>query len=188
MIPHAVLAITSLITSAKAGILPLKRTGGLFDFDVRYLEAQEVVMSERNYINFHIRPYPGAKTSHCFALGTTLSHTLTTIPQTWCYSEHNDDSTAPSRDRVWFMFIIGEDVDPNAPTVDSIFVMHHSTGAYLRIARQVDDHTHDMAMQYFPAAYLPVVGEGPEEIMAHQVYDGPQSPSIVAVRYQGVAH
>ncbi len=155
-------------------------------------------------ISFHITPYPGATPAHCFALGTTVSHALTSVPQTWCYPDTKDATTSPrdppdaftTSDHVWFTWKMGADVDPAAdPTSDGVFGEDRREGAYLKVVRQVNGHTRDEAVRYVRPEFLPVVfgdgdgnGDGEGGMLAHQVFAGPANFSVVTLRFVGVQH
>ncbi|KAH6854174.1 hypothetical protein B0I37DRAFT_441210 [Chaetomium sp. MPI-CAGE-AT-0009] len=195
-------AITVLITSALAIALPSEHievpppnpvpivASGLFDFVVTRFEAQAVVLSDRSYVNFHLTPYPGAASAHCFALSTSANHTLTSSPpQAWCHhgpDEVEDDPQSWTHDHVWFSWTMGADVDPTTdPTAQGVFGMTRQTGAYLRVVRQVDAHARDESVVHFGERYLEVVGEG---MFAHQVYTGRENFTMTAFRFEGVGH
>ncbi|KAK3902342.1 hypothetical protein C8A05DRAFT_44220 [Staphylotrichum tortipilum] len=209
MILSGIMAIAGLVTSAVAGVVtsnikvpppnPIPVViQGIPNFSVSKFEAQGVVLSDRNYISFHLTPYPGATPTHCFAIGTTAAHMLTTIPQTWCTPINTTDpssSSTPStptassdptsNSRVWFSWTMGEDVDPTAPTASGIFGMAQTTGAYIKVVRQVDERTRDEAVRHVPAWYLGRQGEG---MLEHQVFSGPSNFSLLALRFTGEEH
>lgn len=81
---------------------------------------------------------------------------------------------------------MGDDVDPTAdPTADGVLGMTKTVGAYLKVVRQVDANTRDVAFEHIGAWHLPVEGEGR---WAHQVYTGPANMSLAAIRFNQVAH
>jgi hypothetical protein len=146
-------------------------------------------------MTFHVIPYPKAAPAHCFALGMTATHSLTSYPQTWCHHGHDDEgddsiTSTPGQDdghdHVWFSWTLGADVDVTAPTADGIFGMNRETGAYLKIVRQVDAKTRDEAMVHIPEQCFEVVGEGQ---FAHQMYTCQKvNFTIMAVRFEGTPH
>jgi hypothetical protein len=80
---------------------------------------------------------------------------------------------------------MGDSVDPTDPRADGVFGMTKTTGAYLKVVRQVDADTRDEAFEHIGAWRLPVEGEG---MYAHQVYSGPANFSLAAIRFNQVAH
>ncbi|EAQ92876.1 predicted protein [Chaetomium globosum CBS 148.51] len=200
MIFHGITAIMVLITSAIASALPNEHIevpppnpvpeilSGLFDFVVTRFEAQAVVLSDRSYVNFHLTPYPGAAEAHCFALSTSLNHSLASSPQTWCHHGHDDvdDNLEDwTHDHVWFSWTMGFDVDTTDPTADGVFGLDRQTGAYLKVVRQVDAHTRDESVVHFADKYFEVVGEG---MFAHQMYMGRENFTMTSFRFEGVDH
>ncbi|KAK4144915.1 uncharacterized protein C8A04DRAFT_36270 [Dichotomopilus funicola] len=166
----------------------------LFNFTVTGFEAQAVIASDRTYIKFHVVPFEGATSAHCFALGTTATHSLTSFPQTWCHhggDEEADDSATtsvqdPTHDHLWFSFTLGTDFDPiNPTTTDGIWSMSSGSGAYLKVTRQVDAHTRDEAFVHIQDTSLTVLGEG---LWAHEVYTGPVNFTMPAFRAKEFGH
>lgn len=80
---------------------------------------------------------------------------------------------------------MGADVDPTAPTAGGIFGMTQTTGAYIKVVRQVDGRTRDEAVRHVPAWYLGRQGEG---MLEHEVFSGPAEFSLMALRFTGEGH
>ncbi|KAK4150272.1 hypothetical protein C8A00DRAFT_18170 [Chaetomidium leptoderma] len=218
MIHHGIIAITAFIASVIAGTLPAERVAvpppnpipaiidSIPNFKVTNFEAKAVMLSDKNYITFHLTPYPGADPAHCFALGTTISHSLTSFPQTWCYhhhhDSHNDTNTTNSTnsadqeeehnsfttpDHIWFSWTMGGDDNGGG-----VFDLENKAGgsgsgggASLKVVRQVDGHTRDEAVRHIPASLIGIVGEG---TLAREMYTGPENFTLTAFRFEGVAH
>ncbi|KAL2128306.1 hypothetical protein VTI74DRAFT_9370 [Chaetomium olivicolor] len=161
---------------------------GLYDFIVKNFEAKAVMLSDRNYVSFNVSLYPGSPPAHCFALGTTLTHSLTSIPQTWCHPgrDASDPSQQPSAEgstqHVWFSWTMGDDVDPNGPGAAGIMGERRKTGAYLKVVRQLEDgQGRDEAIQHIPAWMIQVVGNG---VLEREEFVGPGNWSMTAVRFK----
>ncbi|AEO66179.1 uncharacterized protein THITE_2128280 [Thermothielavioides terrestris NRRL 8126] len=193
---QAIFGIAALVAVSSAAALPVIQlaevptpntfpevVGPIPAFEVTEFKAQALVLSDRNYINFYVTPYRGAEPAHCFSLGTTLSHSLNSVPQTWCSHAANDSSD--TSDRVWFSWTMGDDVDPTAAGAggttgtDPVDSVNETTGAYLKIVRQGGGQTRDEAIHHFDARYLVYEGEGD---MVHQVFTGPQNFTMRALR------
>jgi hypothetical protein len=96
---------------------------------------------------------------HCTALGTSLTESLSSIPETWCENNSTGVSWAWSLE-------------------------NDGTGKLSIIRRVADTDTDtqtitDYANYYVPASETPVVGK---DKLRHQVYTGPTNFSIPANR------
>ncbi|KAK4240817.1 hypothetical protein C8A03DRAFT_41727 [Achaetomium macrosporum] len=195
---HRILSLTGLATLAGVGAIPASMNaelpapnpwpeviGSIADFEIAKFEAQAITLSDRTYINFYISPYPGSGFTHCFGMGTTSDHTLSSIPQTWCKSSNDTDENAwTSTKNIWFSWTMGKDVDINgAPGTDSIDSMYYKTGAYLKIVRQGsgEGQTRDESIHHFLPYEFETVGD---EMLEHQVYNGEQNFTIKALRVE----
>ncbi|KAJ4296159.1 hypothetical protein N0V88_004863 [Collariella sp. IMI 366227] len=204
MLGSTLLTLASLITSAASGALrrPGHKGGpplvpppgpvpelmeGLFQFMVKDFEAKAIMLSDRNYVKFNVSLYPGSPPAHCFALGTTLTHSLTSIPQTWCHpgkdasDESQEAGAETSTQHVWFAWTMGDDVDPTGPDAAGVMGERRKTGAYLKVVRQLEDGKgHDEAIQHIPATMIQVVGKG---ILEREEFVGPGNWSMTAARF-----
>lgn len=151
-------------------------------FNVTNFEASAMVLSNRNFYKFDVTFYHEATPVHCEALGTTINHKLTSIPQTWCPSDLGPGGGGK----------YGNDTNQNNGNSNSTN-NDSSTGlgvsfkwteqpdgsAALLIVRRINDKAADTAVYKVTADCIPMMGE---DIFRHQVYEGPENFSVPAYR------
>jgi hypothetical protein len=127
--------------------------------------------------------YPELPYIECFALGTTLSESLSSTPLTKCGRSPIDSSADPE----------GNPKDPSAPPDPDVafqWTRHNqatsddgSDGsvASLLITRTIDNNVVDQAEYFVPSNHTQNVGEGRFQ---HEVYEGPEDFSVPAFRYE----
>ncbi|KAK1749318.1 hypothetical protein QBC47DRAFT_396008 [Echria macrotheca] len=183
----ATLALSSLALPAPVVPAPsgVRKVSTIPAFNVTGFTASAVVLSHRVYYRFNVTFCPELPHIECFALGTTLSESLSSTPLTKCGRSPIDSSADPE----------GNTKDPSAPPDPDVafqWTRHDQTAASggdggessvasLLIVRTLDDGVIDQAQYLVPSNHTENVGEGR---FRHEVYGGPEDFSIPAFRYE----
>ncbi|KAK3396301.1 hypothetical protein B0T20DRAFT_267701 [Sordaria brevicollis] len=155
-------------------------------FNVTNFEASAMVLSNRNFYKFDVTFYHEAHPVHCEALGTTINHKLTSIPQTWCPSELGGPPGSSSGGGKYGNDTTGNPnngtSNPSSTTglgVSFKWTEQPDGSAALLIVRRINDKAADTAVYKVTADCIPMMGD---DIFRHQVYEGPENFSVPAYR------
>ncbi|KAH7626682.1 hypothetical protein B0T09DRAFT_46887 [Sordaria sp. MPI-SDFR-AT-0083] len=148
-------------------------------FNVTNFEASAMVLSNRNFYKFDVTFYHEAVPIHCEALGTTINHQLTSIPQTFCPTGPSPGDGSGSG--------YGNDTNNNqqnnnnttGPGVSFKWTEQPDGSGALLIVRRINDKVTDTAVYKVTPDCMPMMGD---DIFRHQVYEGPENFSVPAYR------
>ena len=127
---------------------------------------------------FDVTFYHEAVPIHCEALGTTINHQLTSIPQTFCPTGPSPGDGSGSG--------YGNDTNNNqqnnnttGPGVSFKWTEQPDGSGALLIVRRINDKVTDTAVYKVTPDCMPMMGD---DIFRHQVYEGPENFSVPAYR------
>ncbi|KAK3393502.1 hypothetical protein B0H63DRAFT_458370 [Podospora didyma] len=143
-----------------------RRVSAVPAFNVTNFAAAAVILSHRNYYSFNVTFSCTEEPVHCFHLGTTLSESLSDVPQTFCGNKSTGVSFRWTRRDT-----VGD--DDNEEDEKNI-------RAHLVIVRQVDETVIDQAAYAVPINDTRIYGSGQ---FSHEVYDGPEDFMMKAYRF-----
>ena len=129
--------------------------------------------------------YHEATPVHCEAMGTTINHQLTSIPQTWCpgsgpgESGYGNNSSSQSTGGNGNGNGNGNSSATTGPGVSFKWTEQPDGSAALLIVRRINDKAADTAVYKVTPDCMPMMGN---DIFRHQVYEGPENFSVPAYR------
>ncbi|KAK3955951.1 hypothetical protein QBC32DRAFT_321188 [Pseudoneurospora amorphoporcata] len=156
-------------------------------FNVTNFEASAMVLSNRNFYKFDVTFYHDATPVHCEALGTTINHQLTSIPQTFCPTGPSSggsgsgygNSTNNQSNRNSNSNQNNNNNNTTGRGVSFKWTEQPDGSGALLIVRRINDKVTDTAVYKVTPDCIPMMGD---DIFRHQVYEGPENFSVPAYR------
>ncbi|KAK3501132.1 hypothetical protein B0T13DRAFT_511158 [Neurospora crassa] len=147
-------------------------------FNVTNFEASAMVLSNRNFYKFNVTFYNEAVPVRCEAMGTTINHQLTSIPQTWCPTDPGDVGSGYGGNGTGTNCQQSNNTT-TGPGVSFKWTEQPDGSAALLIVRRINDRVADTAVYKVTPDCIPMMGD---DIFRHQVYEGPKNFSVPAYR------